>query len=205
MRYDHSFFNEHNRAAIKGPNSDLAQQSKRPPTLQRYSHILVPCRLNDADQAALTLGAEIACRHGARLSILHVSPVLDDGPSVHWLDAIDRLYRALDNRSVTTAERSSDLPERPGKQLGQFVYQHIPQQLRSSLDLDCISLRGDTASSIARYANDSDVDLVIMSCRIPRWWQSALPSTVQRVMRLTQKQILSIRPEAFNGHRSAGD
>jgi len=168
-------------------------------TVKRYNHILVPCGLNDeVDISTLNLAVELAKGHEARLTILNVSPVLDDGPSVHWLDAIDRLYRALDNRPVTTGTTGgqySDSTERPGKQLAQFVYQHVPQQLRSSLDLHCISLSGDAANMTARYANDTDVDLVIMACRIPKWWHSALSSTVQRVMRLTRKQILLIRPE----------
>jgi len=180
-----------NRMAAHG---DFAQEQHA--TVKRYNHILVPCGLNDeVNISTLNLAVELAKGHEARLTILNVSPVLDDGLSVHWLDAIDRLYRALDNRPVTTGGQYSDSTERPGKQLAQFVYQHVPQQLRSSLDLHCISLSGDAANMTARYANDTDVDLVIMACRIPKWWHSALSSTVQRVMRLTRKQILLIRPE----------
>lgn len=194
MRYHHSFFRGHRGADIQSPNDALTQQLKRLPILQGYNHVLVPCGLSDADHSALTLGAEIAGRHDARLTIVNVSPVLEDDPSVHWLDAIDRLYRALDTPTVTTAELSSDSPVRPGKQLAQFVCQHVPQQLRSSLDLHCISFSGDAANTVARYANDSDVDLVVMTCRVPRWWQSTLPSTVRRVMRHTLKQVLLVRP-----------
>jgi nucleotide-binding universal stress UspA family protein len=170
---------------------DFAQQLH--PTQKQYGHILVPCGLNQTDISALTLGLEIATAHGARLTIVNVSPVRDDGPSMHWLDAIDRLYSALDNRSATTAGQSLNSPELAGKLLAQFVYQHVPEHFRSSLNLHCISLSGDAARMIARYINDSDVDLVIMSCRSPRWWQSALSPTVQRVMRLTQKQLLLVR------------
>src|SRR5262245_44491045 len=80
---------------------------------RRYRHILVPTSLDDADRSALMLGIEMAALHRASLSVLHVLPYDDYVNSINWLDAIDCLHRALDQRAKCAPSNGSlDAEER---------------------------------------------------------------------------------------------
>jgi hypothetical protein len=106
-------------------------------SMQRYNNILVPSGLRDSDNSALSLGAGLAISHEARLTVLHVRSVRDEGPSFHWLDGVVRVHQALIPPPSTNTQGALVTIEGLSKQLGQFVFRHIPEQIRTTLDLHC--------------------------------------------------------------------
>jgi len=175
-------------------SSKLPQPHEAPTPVSQYTHILVPTCLASTDGPALRLGLEMAATHRARLTLLHVVPAAQLDPSVHWLDAIDRLYCALNRTNGHTAPgdelNSVDLAR---LQLAKFLQGELPPHLRKGVGLQVASSVGGVAETIAQFTEEADADLVIMSIGQPRWRLSLLPVNVRGLLRLTQKQVILIR------------
>ncbi len=155
------------------------------------SHILVAVRLDAQESEAVTLALRMAASHRARVTLLHViapyAPV-----SVHWLDAIDNLHRALSGQS-----RDDAAAMRQGQSsVVEFLDRKIPLALREPLDLRVECPIGDVAAEIAKFTDEQSVDLVFLCDRPSGWRPSIWPSLSQRIVQLNSKPIVFARPQA---------
>lgn len=166
----------------------------------RFKHILVPTSLALTDRSALRLGAEMAVAYQATLTVLHVLPNPVDETSAHWLDAIDRLYRSLDHG--TDGPSSSDTfgsVEVAQRKVRRFIEREFRQHLHDVARLRIECRMGDVAATVAEFAVEVAVDVVIMSSPLPRWWLPLLPSQVRRVMQLIRQPVILVTPEEAPG------
>lgn len=155
------------------------------------THILVATRLVEADREAVTLALRMAATHRARVTLLHVltpfHPI-----SVHWLDAIDNLHRAVSGQSpneVTAAHEGRS-------KITEFLQREIPSDLRDSLEIRTECRVGDVATEIARVTDQEAVDLVFLCDRPSRWRPSILSSLTQRIVELNSRPIVFARSQA---------
>jgi nucleotide-binding universal stress UspA family protein len=159
-------------------------------------HVLVPISLSDDGAAALRLATQMAASGQGTLTLLYVCPPSDDRNPVHWLDAIDRLHEALDGAMGEAVAPSEGNPVLAARSAAWAIYlEAVPEALRLAVNIRVACRIGDFADQVARYADDSDADLVVIPCRPSRWWLPILPAQVRRVLQLTQKQVVLVRPD----------
>lgn len=157
----------------------------------RYVHILVPTSLNLVDRPALRWGLELAALHQAALTVLHVVPNNEFEVVAHGLDSIGLLYRAADELTADAwSHGNCPVPNATRSRVYAFLNKVIPDHRQDEVDLRVACRRGDVAETIARFADESDADLVIMSSRPPRWWWPILPAAVRGVLRLARPQLI---------------
>jgi nucleotide-binding universal stress UspA family protein len=185
--------NENIRTTLVSRSFHAQSEHGEQTTDSRYAHILVPTSQPDHDHPAFMLGVEIAAIHQSQLTVLHVPP-FEPESSVHWLDAIDHLYRAADriNRLEPSRDHEAVKPEK--LQIKQLLEKELPKPLRDTVFIRAEYRVGDFAEKVVTYANETSVDLIVMSARLPRWWLPIPPSSVRRVLRLMQQEIILVRP-----------
>lgn len=156
------------------------------------SCILVPVNCSSRDEAALELGLEWAAVRNAELVVLHVRDNHFD-PSLHWLDAIDRLYAAMDGTAVPHADRQR--MEQDRSRLSRWIDRAVASATPRAIPIRAIVRYGDVADVIARTATEIDAHNIVMSCDLTGHWLSILPRTVRRVAALTTCRIILATPE----------
>jgi len=161
-----------------------------------YTHILVPTALVPRDRAALLLGLQMAAAYRAKVTLLHVLRPEERANSVHWLDAIDNLHRALSRPTDETAPRGDQKTEPVRARILAFLERTVPAALRSSVPVNAVSRVGDAAHEIARFADQAAVDLVILGRSHSAWKLPLWPGVAQRVMQLTARRVVLVRPDA---------
>jgi nucleotide-binding universal stress UspA family protein len=163
----------------------------------QYAHILVPTSLAATDGPALRLGLEMAAIHRSKLTLLHIVPAVASDPSAHWLDAIDRLYSALDRSNGREASQDGlDTADLAQLRLREYLEREVPAHLRQGVRVHAVSSLGSIGDTIAKSAEDVGADLVIMSTGKPRWWLSVLPEGARELLRLKRKHVIFVRPGA---------
>lgn len=180
----------HDPTLVNGQKRDPKPNSSQ--RALRYKHILAPTALAHTDRAALQLAFEWAVLHRAKLTVLHVANVLPlvTEPSMHWLDAIDRLYMALDRNRPRAGPHEAVQMALPC--VRKFLEHVVPEHLREEVDMCVECCAGDVADQIVRVAEDDNADVVILSGGPPRWWAPAVPDIVRRVLRSTERQVVLI-------------
>jgi len=158
-------------------------------------HILVPTALVPRDRAALLLGLRLAAQQ-ARVTVLHVAPPLEPPNSVHWLDAIDNLHRAMaEPRAAPAACSVDEAMQRACARIRADFERMVPASLRYSAQVRAACRVGDTATEIARFAEKEAVDLVILSGVPSAWRLPFWPSVSRRVLQRTTRPVVFVRPE----------
>ena len=167
----------------------------------RYVHILVPTSLARTERPALLWGAQTAAAHDARLSVLHVLPPFDESGSIHWLDGLDNLHRALSGsggpprRGTATPQDRRAAVEAWRHRVREFVEGLVPAALRQGVDLRAELSVGEVADEIARFADDEGVDLMILSSDLRRGWLPILPARLRQILKLTRTPSAVVRPD----------
>ena len=161
------------------------------PTESPIAHILVAVRIDQREREAVKLALRMAAAQRARVTLLHVvAPV--ELTSMHWLDAIDNLHRAVSRQS---RDQLSEV-DQGRSHLSDFLDREIPRELREPLDLQVECRVGDVATEIARFADEQSVDLVFLCDRPSGWRPSIWSSLSQRIVQLNSKPIVFARPQA---------
>jgi nucleotide-binding universal stress UspA family protein len=161
------------------------------PAENAIAHILVAVPLDKHEREAVLLALRMAAAQRARVTLLHV--VAPSEPtSMHWLDAIDNLHRAMAGQT----RHSTSAVEQGRSDLAAFLDREIPRELRDSLDLQVECRVGDVATEIARFTESQSVDLVFLCDRPSGWRPSILSSLSQRIVQLNSKPIVFARPQA---------
>lgn len=159
-----------------------------------YRHILIPTSLERVDRPAVMVGLQMAAAYRARATLLHVLPAVEPSNSVHWLDALDNLNRALmtPGREALSGPRLVDSTR---TRISEFLDQEIPSPLRSSLEIHVECRLGEVAEEITKFADTQGVDLTILCCEPTTWGLPILPGTVRRILQLSQKRVILVRPD----------
>ncbi len=179
-------------------NVDLGNNQKRnarlnpAPRSLSYKHVLAPTSLAQSDRAALNLAFELAAIHRAKLTVLHVLP---DENTMHWLDAFGYLHEALDRDNLGAGKLET--PQQALPHIRIFLEREVPEQLRKDVELRVECCVGEVADQIVRIADEGNADLVILSGGQPHWWSAALPATVRRVLRTTERQVVLVRGDSL--------
>lgn len=160
--------------------------------LSRYTHILVPTRLDGRDRGAILHALELGAAHGAVVTILHVQPPDAPSNSLHWLDAIDRLHQSISRMSRRTALGANGSAK---SELELYVELMAPAALRERARVELVRVVGDLATETARFAEPVDVDLVVLSLEPWGWGLPILPGHVRTIFQRIRKQVVLVSPD----------
>jgi nucleotide-binding universal stress UspA family protein len=176
----------------------------RPRESDRASgHILIPTALKPRDRAAILMGLQMASAGNSKVTLLHVIlkeasafPADDPSISVHWLEAIESLHRALSRkRTVDSLKALQGARDR----LAAFLDEEIPTPLWRRVDWRLECGRGDVAEEIVRFAAAESVDLLILSSELSQWRLPIVPSRVHRVLQQARCRVMVVKPEPAHG------
>ncbi len=178
-----------NRFSVNLPARDDRAGDEAPSRGLWRSQIVVPTGMTEKDRAALLLGLQLTQTHKATLTVLHVLPPRDSWSRVTGFDALGLLHRAAHDVCNDAAPRGASRTAARVK-LAEFVESTAPQRQRSEVDLRLELRTGDVAERIARFAEEVEADLLILSSRPAKWWRPLLSPEVRRVLRQTQRQVI---------------
>jgi nucleotide-binding universal stress UspA family protein len=153
-----------------------------------YRALLVPLDGSSFAEQALPLATELAARSGAVLHIVlvHHSNALVAGPGepVVFHPAVDDSTRQQEQEYLAAVSR--------------------PLAAAGTVAVVTRLLDGPVAASIADYARNSAIDLVVLTTHgrgvLSRFW---LGSVADRLVRLLHQPLLLVRPQASRGAPSA--
>lgn len=138
-----------------------------------YGTILVPTDGSDGATAAAEHAIDLAATHDATVHALYAA----DMPYSYDFDA-ERLLEILEHE-------------------GESVVEDVAKRCRNE-DVESITAvrRGDPSRVILDYADENDVDLVVMGTHGRRGIvRFLLGSVAERVLRLSETPILAVRPQ----------
>lgn len=162
----------------------------------RGTHILIATRMDASERDAVIFALRMAAAQRARVTLLHVvAPV--EPSSVHWLDAIDQLHRAL----AAESHKSATALDQARSDLAAFWERELPYEFRNTVEMHTECRIGDVATQIARAADELAVDLICLCDRPSRWYLPLFPGLTQQILRLSSKPIVFARPQVQ--HNSA--
>ncbi len=149
-----------------------------------YKKILCPTDFSDASYKALEEAKNISQILSADLLVLHViGPIPPAG-----------IYSDVTPTGFDMVGYEESLREGVNKKLSQVV----EEKLRDTRCRAVVSY-GDPGEQIVQFADDSDVDLIVISTHGMRGWQHALfGSVAQKVMRKTGHNVLLVHSKEKN-------
>jgi nucleotide-binding universal stress UspA family protein len=169
-----------------------------------YSHILIPLGIEPHERTALLLGFQLAALHEAKVTLLHVMPSREQANSLHWLDGIERLYNDTQRPSQNSpTSNGHQRAEKAKQKVAAFLRSVVPSRLQNSVECQMRFSTGDVVEEIQRFADESDVDLVVLSGGASRGWLSVLPGRVRRLSRLLKQTIALVHPQSTRTSSSA--
>ncbi|MBX3439759.1 MAG: universal stress protein, partial [Planctomycetaceae bacterium] len=161
-------------------------------------HILIPTHLAGYERSAVLLGLQLANASHARTTLLRVLPPQEQPSSMHWLDAIDSLYDRLDRRNGDpNGEQKLSLVDAVRAEILTYVQREVPAELLSEAAIQVEVRFGDLASEVARYADETQVDLIVLSSGPPGWGLGlrAGPRRLRQILQLAKQEVVMVRPE----------
>jgi nucleotide-binding universal stress UspA family protein len=159
-------------------------------------HIVIPTDLKAGDRAALKLGMQLAAGKRAKVTFLHVVPLADELNPMHWLDAIENLHRAW---SRPEPVNPAGLIERSLARAHAFLQCEVPPETRRGIDVHVECRAGEFARELARYAEESAADLVLLSGGLFWGWLHILPGRVRQVLKHTRQRVAVLCAPIYAG------
>ena len=183
----------HGRLRQFGFSQTVNTQAEATASRSRYAHILVPIDSAGEDLSALKLGAEFAAVHRARLTLLQVLPEVERGTSVHWLNAIDRLYEGLDANGLDAKFQAREARDKAQVRVTELFDQSVSAYLRDTVDVHVEIRTGDIADAAVAFSEQADVDLIILAdARSRRWWP-LWPTPIRKILRVARPEVILMR------------
>lgn len=182
------------RGAVR-PSTPVAARHSEP----EYSHILVPVNLVARDRSAIMLGLQTASAHGASLTLLRVLSPAEKGNSLHWLDAIESLHQPRPRVARNGVSEVIETYEASHADTMRYLDRYVPAGARGDVKLRTECRVGEPASEIARYADEAEVDLVILAAELTSGWLPVVPAPLRRVLQLTRSRVALVIPNAREG------
>ncbi len=145
-----------------------------------WKRILVPIDFSDASRSALEVGADLAKRFGASLTLLHAYPV----PG----------YTFPDGSFVASAKMMDELAEQAKRHLAEW------KEIAAGLGhpgAEASTAVGEPAHEILAFAREARTDLIVLGTHGRTGLQHALMGSVaERVVRRAPCPVLTVRPTA---------
>jgi len=145
--------------------------------MYKVERILCPTDFSEGSLQALSVATDIATKLGAKLSVIHVLPILSALPTdPNFIFAVhqsqDLLYEDLEKRLYEMTRESKE----KGIQ-GRVFVEH-----------------GDAAGEIVRVAEEQRIDLIVIATFGKTGWRRlAFGSVTEKVVRLAPCPVLVIR------------
>jgi nucleotide-binding universal stress UspA family protein len=146
--------------------------------------ILCPTDFSDPSYDALKNACELCSHFGATLCLLHIVPAM---PRPAWAAQLE------DDRNryePSLSEYEDALYDRAQQKLYAVIKERIPKEVKSC----ALVGRGDAANEIVRMAEDERAGLIVIATHgLTGWRQVAFGSVTERVGRLSNRPVLTIR------------
>jgi nucleotide-binding universal stress UspA family protein len=146
--------------------------------VNRITRILVPTDFSDTSDTALTYARSLADSLGASLHLVHV---FDDSYADAMLaDASAAVYESMRATAMGTARRK--------------LQRRMPPAERRRLFGTTSMIDGTPATAIVDYANEHDIDLIVMGTHGRRGFAHLLLGSVaEQVVRTAKCPVLTVR------------
>ncbi len=163
---------------IGGPVLTVGKRADQQP--RPFKRVLVPFDFSDDSSRALSIGIEIAKRHGGEVELVHVvtppvAPAAVAGiptPGFSSADLSKDLATVLEDRAAEAA-----------KTAGMTITSKV--------------LEGHTEMVLVDYAKEQDVDLIVMGSHgLTGVWRFLLGSVTEKVVRTAECPVWVVRREA---------
>jgi nucleotide-binding universal stress UspA family protein len=145
--------------------------------------ILYPTDFSEGSAVAIPYVADMAKRYGANLYVVHV--IYDIAKASGWYVphiSMDEVYK--------------DMEESAAKELRRFC----AEDLRGYKDIKYVVLKGTPSEEIIRFAEDNQVDLVVMGTHGRKGLDRVLfGSTAEKVVKGASCPVLTVRIPASGG------
>jgi nucleotide-binding universal stress UspA family protein len=152
------------------------------------------------------MGLQLAAKCRSTVTLLRVLSSHEQPNVKRGFAALDYLFESAwflqDARPRCTVSECIELARAEAMA---FVSREIPAEalLLSKIRVECRT--GDVALEIARFAEEADVDLVVLAAPRPSWGLAILPAPARRVLRLTVRPVVLVRPASRRRAVHAGD
>ncbi len=157
-----------------------------------YSHVLVPTDFGPGCRAAYRVALAAARGSGAAVSLLHVIPG-PTGDDYHGLDAIRLLHRAAERVGSDGLLPAGELSAAEARCLDRLRAE-IPAAAAGPTELRLEVRRGDVTAEVARYAAETDVDLIVAGGARPGLIPDLGFGLADRVARATPVEVVRVTP-----------
>ncbi|AMV28887.1 Universal stress protein family protein [Gemmata sp. SH-PL17] len=160
-----------------------------------YSHVLVPTDFRAECRAAYRVAFAAALGSGATVSLLHVLPA-ESEDEYQGLDAIRLLHRAAEHVSSGKPLPPANPAAARALQLERLRAEIHPEWI-GPIELRLEVRTGDVVAEIARYADESAVDLIVMGGPRPGLFRGFGRSLADRLARATPVKVVRVTPPAL--------
>jgi len=145
--------------------------------MEAFRRILVPTDFSEASARAIGVGADLACRYEAALTLAHVfDPVPYALPETFALTAADQ------QKLTAEYERRLAMAEQDARAAG------APR-------VETLLLQGTPAAKLMEYAKTGGFDLIVLASHSRSGWaEMLLGSVAEKVSRTAPCPVLIIRP-----------
>lgn len=166
----------------------------------QYEHILVPTDFSPEAQEAYQVALVAARGSGARVSLLHVLPQPSD-EEYAGMDAFRLLHRAAERSKswqTVSLDPASDVVNRCLDRLQAEIH----PECRESIDFNPVVRTGNVVEEIARFAKESQADLIVtggsrrgrLGVMLPGVADRLTWATPVHVIRVTASRADEVRP-----------
>lgn len=143
------------------------------------NNILVPTDFSACAQTALAMALDLAREHGAEIHLVHVMMSFDEDPYSLVYQLPDRHQMYTQQEEACRAQMEEVLADSNSE--GVTVHRHFPRSL-------------PTAPALVEFAQDHNIDLILMGGHGRRGWRRfLLGSVAEEVVRLAPCPVLTVR------------
>ncbi len=140
-------------------------------------NILVTTDFSDFSAAAVEYASSFALLYGARIHLVHV---IEPGAVV-----------GVHNVELNTDALVNELEANAQEDMRKFVY----WKLKNNTNLEQVILRGEPQREIVRYAQENEVDLVVIATHGRTGLAHILMGSVaEKIVRLSPVPVLAVKP-----------
>lgn len=140
-------------------------------------NILVATDFSDFSTAAIEYASSLALLYGARIHLVHV---IEPGPIV-----------GVHNVELNTSGLMTELEANTQEQMRKFVY----WKLKNNTNLEQVILQGEPHREIVRYAQEHEIDLIVIASHGRTGLAHILMGSVaERIVRLSPIPVLAVKP-----------
>jgi nucleotide-binding universal stress UspA family protein len=140
-------------------------------------NILVTTDFSDFSTSAVEYAASFALLYGAKIHLIHV---IEPGSVV-----------GVRNIELNASTLDAELEANAQEEMRKFVY----WKLKNNTNLEQVILRGDPHKEIVKYAQEHDIDLIVIATHGRSGLAHILMGSVaEKIIRLSPMPVLAVKP-----------